>query len=627
MCGICGILNFDRERPVERAVIVRMTETMLHRGPDSQGIYLESGIGLGVRRLSIIDLATGEQPIENENGTMTIIFNGEIYNFRILKKGLESQGHRFKTNTDTEVILHAYEEHGEACLGMLRGMFAFAIWDKAKGELFIARDRLGIKPLYYFSDDKRFIFASEIKAILAAGDIPKKVNLRGLDEYLSLRYIIEPDTIFRDIFILEGGNYIRAGSGRITKAKYWDLNFSAEAPRYNESECIERVKGLLNESMHLHLISDVPVGAYLSGGIDSSSVVSLMQAQVSEPVMTFTVGYPAEDKKYSELKFAKAAAGYLKTRHEEVFMTAEDFRGLIPKYIRAQEQPLADSSLVPYYFISEYARQRVKVMLSGVGGDEFFFGYPEVYMAKINAQMNRLSFLSADLRKNVLDSYRRGERPAGIFMGLSKLIFFPVNAYVLLRYFEPHEKRELYSDAFYREAGTDNADAVIKRLEAGIPKHCTAYQQVLYLYVKTWLASNMLQGTDKVTMASSIEQRVPLLDHPLIEFLANVPFSLLFKDSRYKYLLKKTMQGRIPQAVIARKKMGFQTPEVSWYAGEMKDEIKNVLLDSSSLQRGYFNPDTIKAYLNGFEKRGDSDIRKVWLLYNLELWHRIFIDA
>lgn len=626
MCGICGILNLNKDKIIDKQKFENMTDRMFHRGPDSRGIYVEANIGLGVRRLSIIDVLGGDQPIENEDGSLIIIFNGEIYNYKFLKRDLESKGHRFTTKTDTEVIIHSFEEYGPKCLDSFRGMFAFAIWDKNKKELFIVRDRLGIKPIYYFMDNERFIFASEIKAILATGYVSKEINLEAVDEYLSLRYIIEPNTIFKDIFILPAGHYMRFKGGKFSIERYWDLGFIREEITYNEIDCIEKTKELLEESIKLHLISDVPVGAYLSGGIDSSSIVSLMQRQVSEPIKTFSVGYPSGAEIYSELKFARIVSDYLNTEHHEILMDVDNFIHLIQKYIWYQEQPLADASLIPYYFISEYANRYVKVMLSGVGGDEFFYGYPELHLARINAQINRSLLINHRFKEKVINLYQNGKISPGRLRGLMRILFFPLHSYILIRYFEPRHKREIYSEDFLKIVGLDHTDSVIERLLLQAPKDCTPYQKVLYLYVKTWLATNMLQGTDKVTMASSIEQRVPLLDHKLIEFLSNVPYKFLIRYGCYKYLFKRTMEGLLPKIILKRKKFGFQIPEVNWYM-KLKEEIESKLLSKNSLNRGYFNPQGIREILNRFNENRLGDLRRVWLLYNLEIWHRTFIDG
>jgi asparagine synthase (glutamine-hydrolysing) len=351
-----------------------------------------------------------------------------------------------------------------------------------------------------------------------------------------------------------------------------------------------------------------------------------MQKQISEPVKTFSVGYREENEGYSELPFAKIVSSYLETQHYEINMNGTDFGRLITRYIWHQEQPLADASLIPYYFISEYASKYVKVMLSGVGGDEFFFGYSDMRLAKINVQLNSFLPIDKSIRQDIVELYRNSLIPPGILRGFLRLVFFPIHNYILPRYFESRHKKALYSDDFSKTVGHDHTDSVIKNVLLQAPPNCNAYQKALYVYVKTWLATNMLQGTDKVTMASSLEQRVPLLDHKLIEHAANIPYHYLFQSHRYKNVLKKAVAAELPDIIINRKKMGFVTPEIPWLTKNLKDTIKSTLLDKKCLQRGYFYPEAIENLTRDFEKKDHSLIRRVWLLYNLELWHRIFID-
>ncbi len=629
MGGICGIWHFDKAAAVDRGRIDAMIAHMHHRGPDSKGTFISGQVGLGAARLKVLDPEHGDQPIYNEDRSVAVVFNGEIYNYRGVRALLEDKGHRFSTATDTEVIVHAWESYGRMSLELLRGMFAFALYDHRTRELFVARDRLGIKPLYLFRDQAILAFASEIKPLFEAdcSRIPRAIDPYALDEFLSLRYCIEPRTIFDKIETLPPGYCLSVKNGSCEMSRYWDLRFHAASkkalrPGQTAEKCLE----LLDGSTALHLASDVPIGAYLSGGVDSSAIVQLMQAHSGQPVHTFSVGYPQDARSYDETPFARFAAEVLRSSHQSLAMNAEDFRALLPLYVRHQEQPLGDASLVPFLFLSRHASRSMKVMLSGMGGDEFFFGYPEMRDAVVNLALSRLT-RGTLTQRGILAAFSRGAYPPGILRGLARIAFFPPRAFMLPRYFQPAHKDLLYGEALRDAKVRHHTDQAIKAVLLQAPEGANAYQQTLYVWTKTMLASNILQGSDKASMAASIEMRVPLLDHTLVEFLANTPLNILYASGRYKYLLKRSMRHRLPAHILERKRTGFQTPEVPWLCGALRPTIEETLRQSRGVRYGYFSGKGIETLLRSFTREDPAAVRRIWLLYLFELWHKEFFGA
>jgi asparagine synthase (glutamine-hydrolysing) len=622
MCGICGILNLDSAVPVEHETLQKMCDIIQHRGPDDEGFFVQRNVGLGMRRLSIIDLSGGHQPVFNETRAACIVLNGEIYNYLDLRRTLEKLGHRFYTHSDTEAVIHAYEEWGEACPKQLRGMFAFAIWDQAKEKLFIARDRLGKKPVYYYQDDRRFIFASEIKAILQNQAIPRRLDLQALDTYLSLGYVPAPRTMFDRIFKLPAGHCLSFAGGHSSIQAYWDLEFGHEKP-LRLAESLEQVRDLLKESVRIRLMSDVPLGAFLSGGIDSGMVVGLMSQMMNRPVDTFSVGF--EEKEHNELPYARIVSQHLATRHHEIQVNTCSPE-LFEKLVWHQDEPVADPAAVPTMLVSELARQYVTVVLTGEGGDELFAGYD--YYAT-DRWARRYEILPARLNRQVLPALARG---ANHLLGRpryhERTIWYwslPPGAQMMawVAIFTDAQKSRLYHPAFPRQI-ENGAGQVF----ADLYHQCEtrdALHRLLYIDTKVWLPDDLLMKVDKMSMANSLEARAPYLDHRLIEFMATVPSSLKSNGATPKFILKELAKEILPPEIVYRKKHTFDVPIEKWLKGSLRD------LTLDLVQHGVVEGATLfdKQYIlgdlwQGLEKDWPGYARQLWSLVNLGLWARKF---
>jgi len=624
MCGICGIVNFVESDPVDRVAIERMTEALAHRGPDDAGYFVKGRVGLGHRRLSIIDLSGGRQPIFNEDRSAAIVFNGEIYNYRDLAVDLTAAGHTFKTRSDTETILHAYEEYGDDCVDRLRGMFGFAIWDGGKRRLLLARDRLGIKPVYYYQNGRFLAFASEIKSLLELASVPREVNPEALDMYLSLRYVPGPQTMFKNIFRLQPGHVLVADDSGVRTRKYWDIDYSDPEPRPPEY-LLERFRELLDESVRLRLLSEVPLGVFLSGGLDSSAILATMSKMTGgERVKTFSVGYEtsdAEEEKANEFDYARMAADAFAAEHHEYRLSAGTFAEFVPDLVRYLDEPLADPSCIPLYFISKLAREHITVVLSGEGADETLAGYG-IYG-----------------RMLALDRIYAG---AGPFRGLAPWMARLTPTERLRHYVrmcgQPLEaryrgiSRGFSAEGKLRLVGRDRMERSELRLQEIFGGYFQAVEKaspldrMLYVDAKVWLPDDILVKADKMTMANGLELRVPFLDHKLVEFAATLPNASKIHGKGGKTLLRSAMRGVLPAAIIDRPKKGFPIPIASWLRTSLRQFTRDALLAPNSACSRYLDRDETSRLVHEHEQGRVDRSQEIWTLLVFEFWHRQFIE-
>ncbi|HKS73184.1 MAG TPA: asparagine synthase (glutamine-hydrolyzing) [Terriglobales bacterium] len=602
----------------------RMCQTIVHRGPDDEGIYARGPVGLGMRRLSIIDLSGGKQPIHNEDKSIWIVFNGEIYNFPELRQELEARGHQFYTHSDTEVIVHLYEEMGADCVKKLRGMFAIALYDERKNSLLLARDRLGKKPLHYALHNGRLLFGSEIKTILAVAPELAEVSLEGVLQFFYFAYVPDPFTAFQRIHKLPPGHLLEYCGGEIKIRQYWDIPaYGNNAPK-SEEECLQELESRLLEAVRIRLISDVPLGALLSGGVDSSIVVALMARASSGPVKTFSIGFRNQD--FNEAEYARMVAERYHTDHHELTVdpniseTLEMLSGMM-------EEPFGDSSMIPTYYVSKLARQHVTVALSGDGGDELYAGYDR-YIVNLRRSRYGIPSWMGRLYRNhvypVLPQNVRGRKLAWNISLPSRdryldgLSFLPAL----------DRERSLFSDELLAEAGgfTDPFKP-FEHFYDNAPAPDTL-SRLLYLDTKTYLTADILAKVDRMSMATSLEVRVPMLDHEFVEWTASLPIEWKFRNGTRKYLLKKLAERiGIPPALLHRRKQGFSLPLVHWMRDEMKDGLLSILTEPRTLQRGYFKPKAVRALLDEHFRGYRDHAGAIWLLLILELWHRNFLEA
>jgi asparagine synthase (glutamine-hydrolysing) len=628
MCGITGIVYTDPSHPVDRELFRRMTATLAHRGPDADGYLFGDGVALGHRRLSIIDLAGGDNPIYNEDGTRAIVFNGEIYNFHELRRDLQARGHRFATASDTETIVHGWEEYGDACVTRLRGMFAFALWDRPARRLLLARDRIGKKPLYYRHDGERLLFGSELKALIADPSVKRAIEPGALDEYLAFGAVPAPRTIYQGIAQLPPAHYLVWEDGRVRIAEYWDVPVAPGRPR-PEGEYLEEFDAVFTEAVRLRMIADVPLGAFLSGGIDSSAVVMAMAAQSSRPVRTTSVGF--KEAAFDEARHARAVARTFGTDHDEV-LVEPDAAGILPTLVWHLDEPFADSSALPTYYVSQAARRRVTVALSGDGGDELFGGYAWRYGLNLLEDRVRRR-LPRWLRAGVLGPLAavwpkadRLPRPLRWKFFLRNLSLSPERAYFHdMSLFTPADKRRLLSGDFQRALnGYDAFDRFAYHFDrvAGLDH----LSRITYVDAKTYLADDILVKVDRMAMANSLEVRAPLLDHKVIEFAATVPATLKFRGTMSKYLLKRYLERRLPASVVHRPKQGFAIPLAEWLRADLREVARELLLSERARARGYFAPETVGALWEAHQTRRRDHAHRLWALMVLELWQRTFLD-
>ena len=591
MCGIAGILGID-----DKELVKKMVNAIKHRGPDEEGYYVDENLTMGMCRLSIIDLKGGSQPIYNEEGDIVVIQNGEIYNYRELREELEEKGHKFYTNSDTEVIIHAYEEYGFDCLNKLNGMFAIAIWDSNKRRLFLARDRLGVKPLYYTVIDSKLIFASEIKAILEY-PIQRTVCKEALAKYFALRYVPAPLTIFEGIMKLEPGHYIVADENGFKKEKYWEL--PVVELNGSESHFQETILKMLRESVKKRLVSDVPLGAFLSGGVDSSTVVAIMSELMDEPVKTFSVGFTG--KEYDESSFARIVAEEFGTEHHEIFIDIDDIN-ILPKIIWHFDEPIADAAAIPTYMLSQLARKKVKVVLTGEGGDEIFAGY-ERYVAEL--RFKHLKYISF------------------LFKPFKYLKVNPESwSYKYLRFLS--SRQSLIDSYITRIEGYHNVN--ILEYEANSVSDMVKstfitndyLKNMIYFDIKYWLPDDLLMKVDKMTMGNSLEAREPFLDYRLVEFAFNIPSRYKIKNGEEKYIFKKAIDNILPREIVGRKKHGFNVPIKQWFR-ESKDIIDQYMSKDRLKKVDYIDAEKVTRIWER-HKLGGSYEYLLWKVLNYVIW-------
>jgi asparagine synthase (glutamine-hydrolysing) len=626
MCGIAGFVEssspsapFDVES--SRALAHRMCDVIRHRGPDDEGLWVGEGVALGMRRLSIIDLSTGRQPIHNEDRTVWVVFNGEIYNFRSLRRTLEEAGHVFYTSTDTEVIVHAYEQWGTNAISRLRGMFGLAIWDTRSRTLVVARDRMGIKPMHYATVKGRLYFGSEIKSLLEAPDLPRDLDMDAIDHYLSFLYTPRDGSIFKSVRKLPPGHLLMWRQGVVTIEQYWELP-ATESYQGSEPDAVQQLRAVLTDAVRSHLVSDVPLGAFLSGGVDSSLVVGLMSAASSGRVKTFSIGF--NEPAFDELDHARRVARHFDTDHHE-FVVQPDGIDILDRLISHFDEPFADSSAIPTWYVSEMARRHVTVVLSGDGGDELFGGYnrylPHPRVAAFDRYIPPAGRRIAAMAASTLPHGARGKN------FLRHVGRNDHGRYIdAIRFFGTDEKPALLTMDARRSMGGFDA-------EQRLARHFERYSQLpwasqmMRFDTETYLPEDVLTKVDRMSMAHSIESRVPLLDNEVVAFASTLPASLKIKEGRRKHILKEVAATLLPRDVLDRRKQGFGVPLGVWFRGHLRELFSDTLLSSASLQRGYFRPAFVRQLLDEHVAGTRDHTLRLWQLVVFERWHQQYVDG
>ncbi len=631
MCGICGYIHFDRTKAADESVLKAMTDTMVHRGPDDSGLFVGANAALGHRRLAIIDLKTGHQPLFNEDKSIAIVCNGEVYNFKEIRKELEKRGHRFATSSDTEVIVHAYEEYGEDCVKKFNGMFAFCVWDKKRGRLFLARDRFGKKPLYYGVFNNQFIFGSEIKALLKHPDTKREIDMASVTRYLSYDYIPAPRSIFKDIYKLEAGCRLTVEGARVKYDPYWEIDPGPEC-LFDPAEARERIFSLFKRSVERRLISDVPLGVFLSGGIDSSCVVAAM-AELMNPkdIKTFSVAF--KDASYDESHAARTVAGRFGTDHKEKILEPDTMLDVLPKVIDEMDEPFADSSIIPTYLVSNFTRQYVTVALGGDGGDELFLGYPSFYAHKIRASLNALpAWLKAAalLPLKVFSKASRASYGATTLSSKAKRFVrgfdFPesISHQIWAGSFTPKGQSEI----FLKGNGLDYDPYTIYGptkyyFEKALDRDPMA--RAMYIYIKTYLTDDILAKVDRASMANSLEVRAPFLDTDFAEFAAKIPAVYKLKGLNPKWILKEAFRDKLPGGILARQKHGFAVPVGRWMRRELKGVLTDAVRKDKIAKEGIFDPEAVEEMTGAYLSGKTCNEREIWSIFMFELWYNRWI--
>ena len=626
MCGIAGILNFDCRRRVETASLQRMQRVLSHRGPDGEGQVVLGNVGLAHRRLAIIDLRSGQQPMANDDQSLWITYNGEIYNYRALQVRLKNQGCVFRTQSDTEVILNAYALYGENCVEHLRGMFAFALWDRNRQKLLLARDRLGIKPLYYAYVNRQLLFASEIKAILAAGVVPVAFNKDVLPEFLATRFVAGPETFYRGIYkLLPGRTLSWTAATGLRQRRYWQLPVCLDdSPLPVEARAVQ-VREKLQEAIRCHLVSDVPVGLFLSGGIDSCGLAALMAPMAAEPIHSFAMGF--DDRGYNELNYARLAADAVGAVHHEVTVTPEDFFTALPRLVWHEDEPIAFPSSIALYFVAHLARPHVKVVMTGEGADELFLGYNRYRVTAWNARLGRPYYrlIPSPMRMRVSHGVRRLPRrlrryAARTFLGTPAGIrgLFYENFAVFPQAMQGH--------LLNRQAGIAARDPYRDELRCFKRAPGGMLERMSHADLQTYLVE-LLMKQDQMSMAASVESRVPFLDHEFVEQVAAMPGRYKLRGWQTKAVLREALRGLIPREILARKKMGFPVPLGGWLRGRYWPLVQHLLLEPRALDRGLFNPEFVLQLAREHHSGAWDHSDRLWLLINLEIWQRIFLEG
>jgi asparagine synthase (glutamine-hydrolysing) len=632
MCGICGIaIPKQLNRHVSASRLIAMRDTLAHRGPDDSGLYLGAGVGLGHRRLSIVDLGGGHQPMANEDDTIWIVFNGEIYNHRGLRPELEGRGHQYRTVSDTETIIHLYEEQGARAVERLSGMFAFAIWDSARRELLLARDRLGIKPLYYALADGTLYFASEIKALVEARAVAPEINYPALPDYLANHAPSGEETLFRGVKRLLPGHTLTWRDGQVEIRKYWDLSFAgASHPALSDRDAIEQWTELFREAVRSHLMADVPLGVFLSGGIDSSAITAMMSSMARRPIKTFSVGFA--EREANELEYARMVSRAFGTDHHEVIVSPDEFFAVMPRLIWHEDEPLGHLASVPLYFVSELAARHVKVTLTGEGSDELMAGYyrywKTVYNLSLGARYH--GWTPEALRRvarNGIDWLPKGSslrrRLSQTFLARTPDIesLYLENFAVFSR---AQQLRMLTPEAKDRVGAPDPYSAARHYFTQS--DATTTLNRLLYADTKTYL-HELLMKQDQMSMAASLESRVPFLDHTLVEFTARLPERMKLRRLTTKYILRRSMKGILPEPILRRSKMGFPVPVGAWFRGAYRSMIDDYALSARTRDRGVFDPAFVHNLVAEHQSGARDHSQRLWSLVNFEMWARQFIDS
>ena len=622
MCGICGVYSLNRHQPADEPFVRQMTSEMTHRGPDQDGFLVDGSVALGMRRLSIIGLQDGQQPISNEDGRTHIVLNGEIYNYRELRRALEAKGHRFRTHSDTEAIVHAYEEYGEECVHHLNGMFAFAIWDQTRQQLMVARDRLGIKPLYYYFKGSEFGFCSELKPLLGSPCIERRLDPRAVDALMNFDYVPTPLSIVKDIQKLPAGHFATLTSAGLRLRQYWDVDFSRNG-LHRSDEIEEELMSRLSTAVSRQMVSDVPVGAFLSGGVDSSLVVALMRRAESGPIKTFSIGFG--DASFDELKYARVVAKHLGTDHYESVVNPSD-EALILGAIEALDEPLADDSIVPTLLVSRLARTQVKVVLSGDGGDELFAGYDRYRADRLAGWYEKIpSTWRSGVLEPLIDRVPQTSKKLGIFNNITRLqdgVRKPewLGHARWLTYLGATERQRLYRPEFLSLlAGYDTHHHLRSRLGAAGGRDRLSRQ--LYTDIKSYLVDDVLTKVDRMSMAASLEVRPPLLDHELVEFVARIPSDLKLRVFQSKYILKKTASQLLPKSIVYRRKAGFSMPVKNWLRRDLKPLFVDAV-EGALARQDLFEPSYIRTLMADHEAMRANHSHTLWALLVLGVWSR-----
>lgn len=635
MCGINGIAYTSRSgRRVDERLLVRMRDLITHRGPDACGLFIDGPIGLGHRRLSIVDVAAGHQPMTNEDGSLHIVYNGEIYNHADFRDELERRGHTYRTHCDTETILHLYEEHGPRVVESLRGMFAFAIWDAPRRTLFIARDRLGVKPLYYEqTQDGSLLFASEIKSILAARASAPELNYSALPDYLANHSTSGDETLFAGVRRLPPGHTLTWRDGELKIERYWDVSFTGDGADDDDGrrdeDYVEEWTEMFRESVRLRLMADVPLGMFLSGGIDSSAIAAVMSGMVKEPIKTFSVAFAAREA--NELAYARMVASKFRTDHHEVIVSPEQFFGALPRLVWHEDEPIAHPASVPLYFVSQLAARHVKVVLTGEGSDEMLAGYYRYHKTVYNLLLGSFyeKFTPAPLRRAVRAGVER--LPSALLRRKLTRTFLSL----------PADVESLYLDnfsVFGRDAqrGLLTANArehtgpldpyAVARAHLRETDARTLLDRLLYIDTKTYL-HELLMKQDQMSMAASIESRVPFLDHRLVELTARLPQRMKLRGLTTKYILRRSMKGLLPEAILSRRKMGFPVPLGAWFRGPFRRVVEEYATSERAARRGVFDARRVRELVARHQSGAEDHTERIWMLVNFEMWQRSFLDG
>lgn len=622
MCGICGVVSFQPEIPIDKSILLRMNQSLHHRGPDDDGYYQDSQASLAMRRLSIIDLHTGQQPITNETADVWVVYNGEIYNYKELRSELERRGHIFKTQTDTEVIVHAYEEYGDECVNHFNGMFAIALWDKRRRRLMLARDRLGIKPLYYWQSQSTLVFASELKALLHYPDVSRQTNLAALDLFLTLEYIPAPHTIYEGIYKLLPGHTLVVEGGEIRIRQYWDVIYQPLIQ--NEIECAEMLSALISDAVRLRLISDVPLGAFLSGGIDSSTIVGYMSQHMSKPVQTFSIGF--DDSTYNEVFYANAVAEHFGTDHH-VEVLEPDIVNLVEQLVTHFDEPFADTSIFPTYLVSKLASEQVKVVLSGDGGDELFAGYDTYLAERLDRYYRRLP---GALRKNIFSRFADWLPPQPAKKGMINKFKRMVEGSSLepslqhtrwMIFLSPSEKTSLYHSDLSAAHDENLISTYFEHYFQKVGNFDYLAQQQ-YVDIKSYLVDDILTKVDRMSMAVSLEARVPLLDYRIVEFAMNLPPEMKLNGSRTKSILRNAVKDFVPDLILEKPKQGFSIPMKHWLGSSLKGMMLDLLSKESLSKHAYFNHQVVSKWMNEHLDGNANHSHRLWSLMVFELWYQ-----